>query len=158
MIGMLYERRHTRKISDYGGLARVTPLLATAFVITAFSSIGLPGLNGFVGEFLVLLGSFGRYPWLVGIAATVVIFSAAYLLWSTQRVFFNRLTNPLNEGIGDLNLRELAVVGPLIAAMIWVGLYPTPLLRRTEGAARHYVEMVQPALPPAALPDPGAQP
>ncbi len=66
MIGMLYERRHTRQIADYGGLARVTPLLATAFVITAFSSIGLPGLNGFVGEFLVLIGSFGRHPWLVG--------------------------------------------------------------------------------------------
>jgi NADH-quinone oxidoreductase subunit M len=158
MIGMLYERRHTRKIADYGGLARVTPLLATAFVITAFSSIGLPGLNGFIGEFLVLLGSFGRYPWLVGIAATVVVFSAAYMLWSTQRVFFNRLTNPLNEGIGDLSLRELAVIGPLIAAMIWVGLYPAPLLKRTEAAASNYLEMVQPALPKAALLDPAAIP
>ncbi|HEY4321226.1 MAG TPA: NADH-quinone oxidoreductase subunit M [Gemmatimonadales bacterium] len=155
MIGMLYERRHTRKISDYGGLARVTPMLATAFVITSFSSIGLPGLNGFVGEFLVLLGSFGRYPWLVAFAATVVIFSAAYMLWSTQRVFFNRLTNPLNEGIADLNLRELAVVVPLILAMIWIGLYPGPLLRRTEGAARSYIEAVQPALPPAVLATPG---
>ncbi len=76
------------------------------------------------------------------------------MLWSTQRVFFNRLTNPLNEGIGDLNLRELAVIGPLIAAMIWVGLYPGPLLRRTAVAAQTYVEMVQPALPQAALPDP----
>ncbi|MGH7523066.1 MAG: Fe-S-binding domain-containing protein, partial [Gemmatimonadales bacterium] len=91
-------------------------------------------------------------------AATVVVFSAAYLLWSTQRVFFNRLTNPANEGIGDLNLRELAVVVPLIATMIWVGLYPAPLLKRTEGAARHYVEMVQPALPPARMHEPGARP
>jgi NADH-quinone oxidoreductase subunit M len=80
------------------------------------------------------------------------------MLWSTQRVFFNRLTNPLNEGIGDLSLRELAVIGPLIAAMIWVGLYPAPLLKRTESAARSYVEMVEPALPKAALPDPGARP
>ncbi len=147
MIGFLYERRHTRKIADYGGLARVAPLLATAFVITAFSSIGLPGLNGFVGEFLVLLGSFGRYPWYVAAGTTVVVFSAAYLLWATQRVFFNRLTNPLNEGIGDLNRREIVVLAPLIAAMLWMGLYPKPILRRTEGAARHYVEMIQPYLP-----------
>jgi NADH-quinone oxidoreductase subunit M len=157
LIGMLYERRHTRKISDYGGLAKVTPMLATAFVITAFSSIGLPGLNGFVGEFLVLLGSFGRYPWLVAFAATVVVFSAAYMLWSTQRVFFNRMTNPLNEGISDLNLRELAVVVPLIIAMLWIGLYPGPLLKRTEGAARAYLQMVQPALPPSTLLPPGGR-
>jgi NADH-quinone oxidoreductase subunit M len=147
IIGMLYERRHTRNISDYGGIARVAPLMATAFVITAFASIGLPGLNGFVGEFLVLLGSFGRYPYLVVAATTVVVFSAAYLLWATQRVFFNRLTNPKNEGIGDLSKREIAVLAPLIAGMIWIGLYPGPILRRTEAAARRYVEMVQPHLP-----------
>ncbi len=148
IIGMMYERRHTRNISDYGGLARVAPMMATAFVITAFASIGLPGLNGFVGEFLVLLGSFGRYPWLVGIATTVVIFAAAYLLWATQRVFFNRLTNPANEAFPDLSRREIAVLAPLIASMIWIGLYPGPILRRTEGAVRRYVEMVQPHLPP----------
>ncbi len=150
MIGMLYERRHTRKIADFGGLARVAPMLATAFTITTFASIGLPGLNGFVGEFLVLIGSFSRYPWLVAIAATVVIFSACYMLWATQRVFFNRFTNPLNEAIGDLSLRELAVLVPLIVAMFWMGLYPGPILRRTESAARRYVEMVSPALPPIA--------
>jgi NADH-quinone oxidoreductase subunit M len=154
IIGMLYERRHTRQISDFGGLARVAPMMTLAFVITAFSSIGLPGLNGFVGEFLVLIGSFGRYPVLVGVATTVVVFSAAYMLWATQRVFFNRFTNPANEGIGDLNLREIAVLAPLIAAMFWIGLYPGPLLRRTEGAARRYVEMVTPHLPPATLPGP----
>lgn len=152
IIGMLYERRHTRKIADFGGLAKVAPLMAAAFTITSFSSIGLPGLNGFVGEFLVLIGSFGRYPWLVAGAATVVIFSAAYMLWATQRVFFNRFTNPLNEGIGDLNLREMAVMVPLILAMLWIGLYPRPLLRRTEAAARRYVDLIQPHLPPATLP------
>lgn len=151
IIGMLYERRHTRNIADFGGLARVAPLMSAAFVITAFSSIGLPGLNGFVGEFLVLLGAFGRYPWLVAFATTVVVFSAAYLLWATQRVFFNRFTNPLNEGIGDLNLREMAVLTPLIAGMIWIGLYPGPILRRTEGAARQYVEMIESYLPPTPL-------
>lgn len=147
IIGMLYERRHTRNIADFGGLARVAPMMATAFVITAFSSIGLPGLNGFIGEFLVLIGSFGRYPWLVVVASTVVVFSAAYLLWATQRVFFNRFTNPLNEGIGDLNLREIAVLAPLLLGMVWIGLYPGPILRRTETAARQYIEWVEPYLP-----------
>jgi NADH-quinone oxidoreductase subunit M len=148
MIGMLYERRHTRNIADFGGLARVAPMLATAFAITTFASIGLPGLNGFVGEFLVLIGSFGRYPWFVAVAATAVIFSACYMLWATQRVFFNRFTNPANEGLADLNVRELAVLVPLILGMFWMGLYPGPILRRTESAVRHYVEMVSPALPP----------
>lgn len=147
IIGMLYERRHTRNIADFGGLARVAPMMATAFVISAFSSIGLPGLNGFIGEFLVLIGSFGRYPWLVALATTVVVFSAAYLLWATQRVFFNRFTNPLNEGISDLNLREIAVLAPLLVGMVWIGLYPGPILRRTETAARQYIEWVEPYLP-----------
>jgi NADH-quinone oxidoreductase subunit M len=151
LVGMLYERRHTRMIADYGGLARVAPLLATAFTITAFSSIGLPGLNGFVGEFLVLLGSFGRFPLPTIIATTVVVFSAAYLLWAVQRVFFNPLSNPANQGVADLNRRELAVLVPMIAAMIWMGLYPEPLLRRTEAAARRYVEMVSPHLPAPTL-------
>jgi NADH-quinone oxidoreductase subunit M len=154
IIGMLYERRHTRMIADFGGLARVAPLMSLAFVVSAFSSIGLPGLNGFVGEFLVLIGSFGRYPVLVGVATTAVVFSAAYMLWSTQRVFFNRFTNPANEGIRDLNLREIAVLTPLLAAMVWIGLYPGPLLRRTESAVKRYVEMIQPSLPPSAPPGP----
>ncbi|HEX9054355.1 MAG TPA: NADH-quinone oxidoreductase subunit M [Gemmatimonadales bacterium] len=144
LVGMLYERRHTRLIADFGGVARVAPLLATAFSITAFASIGLPGLNGFVGEFLVLLGSFGRFPVPTLIATTVVIFAAAYLLWAVQRVFFNPLANPENEKIRDLGPRELAVVVPLVAGMLWMGLYPWPILRRTEAAARHYVELVHP--------------
>ncbi|HEX3926888.1 MAG TPA: NADH-quinone oxidoreductase subunit M [Gemmatimonadales bacterium] len=156
LIGMLYERRHTRQIADFGGLARVAPMLATAFLLASFSSIGLPGLNGFVGEFLVLLGSFGRYPWLVAIAATAVIFSAAYMLWAAQRVFFNRLTNPLNEAVKDLSLREVLVLGPLVVAMFWIGLYPAPFLRRTETAARHYLQMASPHLPPPTFPEPRA--
>jgi NADH-quinone oxidoreductase subunit M len=158
MIGMLYERRHTRDIAEYGGLARVTPMLAAAFVITTFASIGLPGLNGFVGEFLVLLGSFGRYPWLVAVAATVVIFAAGYMLWSTQRVFFNRLANPVNQGLRDLNLREALVIGPLLLAMLWLGLYPAPFLRRTEGAAQHFVTSVASSLPPPVMAEPAPPP
>lgn len=144
LVGMLYERRHTRMLHDFGGLARVTPVLATAFVITALASIGLPGLNGFVGEFLVLLGAFGRYPWAVGIATLAVVFSAGYMLWAVQRVFFNGLTHDENRTLPDATGRELAVLVPLIAAMIWMGLYPQPILRRTEAAARRYVELVEP--------------
>jgi NADH-quinone oxidoreductase subunit M len=144
LIGMLYERRHTRAIADYGGLAKVAPLLASAFTITAFASIGLPGLNGFVGEFLVLVGSFERFPVATTIAATVVIFAAAYLLLAVQRVFFNPLVHPENRSLKDVDARELAVLVPLVAAMIWMGVYPQPILRRTEAATRRYIEMVQP--------------
>ena len=152
LVGMLYERRHTRMIADFGGVARAAPLLATAFAITAFASIGLPGLNGFIGEFLVLLGSFGRFPIATLIATSVVIFAAAYLLWAVQRVFFNPVSNPANAEIRDLDSRELAVLVPLVAAMVWMGLYPNPLLRRTEAASRHYVELVRPHLEPSSAP------
>jgi NADH-quinone oxidoreductase subunit M len=157
LVGMLYERRHTRMIADFGGLARVAPLLAAAFTITAFASIGLPGLNGFVGEFLVLLGSFGRFPVATIIATTVVIFAAAYLLWAVQRVFFNPLSKPENERMPDLNLREVAVMIPLIAAMVWMGLYPQPILRRTEAAAERYVETIRPHLSPQELGAPASR-
>ncbi len=150
LVGMLYERRHTRLIADFGGLAKVAPLLATAFTITAFSSIGLPGLNGFIGEFLVLLGSFGRFPGATIVATSVVVFAAAYLLWAVQRVFFNPLVGPENEKVRDLNFREIAVIAPLIVAMVWMGLYPQPILRRTEAAAVRYVETVRPHVQPAA--------
>ena len=144
LIGMLYERRHTREIASYGGLARVIPVFSLILVITALASIGLPGLNGFVGEFLVLLGSFERHPWAVGIATTGVIFAAAYLLWALQRVIFNRLDQPANAGLKDLSVRELWVVLPLVAGMVWLGLYPRPVLDRMDAAARRYVQLVQP--------------
>ena len=102
LIGMLYERRHTRLIADYGGIARVVPVFSLILTVVALSSIGLPGLNGFVGEFLVLLGSFTAFPWATGIATTGVIFAAAYLLWALQRMIFNRLDDRENEHLTDL--------------------------------------------------------
>ena len=132
---------------DYGGLARVMPAFGLIFTITALASIGLPGLNGFVGEFLVLLGSFGRHPIATGIAATGVIFAAAYLLWALQRVLYGRLDNPDNRGLTDLTARELWVILPLVAGMVWLGLYPKPVLDRTEASARHYLELTRPGLP-----------
>jgi NADH-quinone oxidoreductase subunit M len=144
LIGMMYERRHTRLLDAYGGIARVVPVFGLILTVVAFSSIGLPGLNGFVGEFLVLLGRFTAYPWATGIATTGVIFAAAYLLWAIQRILFNRLDNPENERMTDLTLRELVVMLPLVVGIVWIGLYPAPVLRRMEPAAQHYVELTAP--------------
>jgi NADH-quinone oxidoreductase subunit M len=107
------------------------------------SSIGLPGTNGFVGEFLVLLGSFKPYPLLTVVATTGVIFAAAYLLWAIQRILFNPLDKRENVHIPDLNAREIAIAVPIVIAILWLGLYPAPVLRRMEPAAAKVVEQVQ---------------
>src|SRR4051812_46993414 len=124
LIGMIYERRHTRLIDAYGGIARAVPMFATLLTLVTFSSIAVPGTNGFVGEFLVLLGSFRTVPILAVIAATSVIIAAAYLLWAIQRILFNTLDRPENEHVSDLNGRELLLMTPLIAGIIWLGVYP----------------------------------
>jgi NADH-quinone oxidoreductase subunit M len=142
LIGMIYERRHTRLIEAYGGIARVVPMFAVVLTIVTFSSIGVPGTNGFVGEFLVLIGSFRTQPMLSLIATTAVIISAAYLLWAIQRILFNPLDKPENEHVPDLNRRELAIMIPLVAAIVWLGVYPAPVLRRMEGAATKFVNTV----------------
>ena len=142
LIGMIYERRHTRLIEAYGGIARVVPMFAAMLTIVTFSSIGVPGTNGFVGEFLVLIGSFRTEPVLTLIATTVVIISAGYLLWAIQRILFNPLDKPENEHIPDLNRRELAVLLPLVAAIVWLGVYPAPVLNRMQGAAQRFVSTV----------------
>ena len=143
LLGMLYERRHTRLIEDFGGLAGVAPWLATAFVITALTSIGLPGTSGFVGEFLALLGTFESRPWMAGVASLGVIFAAFYMLPMVQRIFFNRLDREENRAVKDLSRRELAILIPLIALMIWIGVQPTPLLRRMEPSIRAVIERVE---------------
>lgn len=143
LVGMIYERKHSRLIDAYGGIARVVPLFAAILTFVSLSSIGLPGTNGFVGEFLVLVGSFKTYPVLTIIAATGVIFAAAYLLWALQRILFNPLDKPENTHLPDLNKRELALLVPLIAAIIWLGVYPAPVLRRTQASAQLLVDRVQ---------------
>jgi NADH-quinone oxidoreductase subunit M len=150
LIGMLYERRHTRLIADYGGIARVVPLFSLVLTLVALSSIGLPGLNGFVGEFLVLLGSFAAYPWATGVATTGVIFAAAYLLWALQRLIFNRLDHAENQTLADLSPRELVVMVPLLVGILWLGLYPGPVLRRMEPASQRYLQLVGAAVPSMA--------
>ena len=150
LIGMLYERRHTRLIADYGGIARVVPVFSLVLTVVALSSIGLPGLNGFVGEFLVLLGSFSTYPWATGVATTGVIFAAAYLLWALQRLIFNRLDHAENQTLADLSPRELVVMVPLLVGILWLGLYPGPVLRRMEPASQRYLQLVGAASPAVA--------
>jgi len=152
LVGMLYERRHSRLIEAYGGLARVLPLFATVLTIVSLSSIGLPGTNGFVGEFLILIGAFRTYPVAATVATTGVIVAAMYLLWALQRVIYNKLDKPENEKLPDLSLRELVVLIPILAGIFWIGLYPKPILRRMEPAAQHLIDIVKPAAaPPAAL-------
>jgi NADH-quinone oxidoreductase subunit M len=142
LLGMLYERRHTRKIDEFGGIGRVAPLLATAFVITALTSIGLPGTSGFVGEFLALIGAFEDHPGAAIFATTGVVFAAYYMLPMVQTVFFNALKKPENRAVQDLSRREVIILAPMIALMILIGVHPTPLLRRTEPSAQMVIDRV----------------
>ena len=142
ILGMLYERRHTRLTGEYGGLARVAPMLALALVITALASIGLPGTSGFVGEFLALLGTFETHPVTAVIATSGVIFAAYYMLPMVQRVLFNELDREENRSIPDLSRREVFVLSPMIALMIVIGVAPTPILERIEPSVDALVEHV----------------
>jgi NADH-quinone oxidoreductase subunit M len=126
LVGIVYERRHTRMISEYGGLAKQMPVYAVFFLIIALSSMGLPLLNGFVGEFTILNGAYLRNPWWAFWALWGIVLGAAYLLWLYQRVFFGELSNPANEKLPDLNRREQWTLIPLIACAVWIGVYPQP--------------------------------
>jgi len=143
LAGMLYERRHSRLVDAFGGIAKVVPLLAAALTIVSLSSIGLPATNGFVGEFLVLLGAFRTYPRAAIVATTGVIVAAMYLLPALQRVIYNPLDKPENQQLADLTPREIAVLVPLLACIVWIGVYPAPILRRMEPAARQFVQSVR---------------
>src|SRR6266498_3748118 len=149
LVGMIYERRHSRLLEAYGGIARVVPMLAAVLTVVSLSSIGLPGTNGFVGEFLVLLGAFRTYPLAAGAAAIGVIVAAMYLLPALQRVIYNPLDKKENEKLLDLTPRELAVLVPLLVGILWIGLYPKPFLQRMEPSAQRFIEQVKPAAPAA---------
>ena len=127
LVGIVYERRHTRMIAEYGGLAGPMPVYATYFMIIALSSMGLPLLNGFIGEFTILQGAFARNFWWAFSAATGIVLGAAYLLWLYQRVFFGELTNPANRNLPDLSPREQLTLVPLVLTAFWIGLYPRPI-------------------------------
>jgi NADH-quinone oxidoreductase subunit M len=142
LVGALYDRRHTREIADFGGLQKVVPVFAGIFLFTALSSLGLPGLNGFVGEFLVLLGTFFEYRWWVIPAAFGIVLAAVYLLWAYQRVFHGPVTNEENRGVADLKWREIAMLAPLILLILGIGIYPKPFLERIEPAAERMVQLL----------------
>ena len=155
ICGILYERRHTRLIDQFGGLSSRMPLLAIFFLLATLSSIGLPGLNGFVGEFLILLGTYGSaHPGYVFFAATGVILSAVYMLWMFRRVMFGPLDNPQNQKLADLNIREVLVLLPITIMMFWMGLFPGMFLDRITPSVEKFIsrynsklELAQPALP-----------
>jgi len=158
IVGMLSDRRHTRLIAEFGGLKSVMPKLVAAFLIITLSSIGLPGLNGFVGEFLTILGGFKWRPELAAVATSGVILSAVYMLWMFQRVNYGEVTNPKNAALPDLSVREWATLGPAVAMAIVMGVFPTIFLAPTEPAVRAVVERfaggpdraAAPQTPPAA--------
>ena len=143
LVGMLYDRRHTRAIADFGGLASSVPILAGVFLFVALSSIGLPGLNGFVGEFLILLGTFASYRWWVIPAAFGIVLAAIYLLWAYQRVFHGPVTSDENRTMADLGLREAIMLAPILVLIIAIGVYPKPFLERIEPAAERIVTQLQ---------------
>jgi len=144
IVGMLSDRRHTRLISEFGGLKTVMPRLTAVMLIITLSSIGLPGMNGFIGEFLIMFGAFKWDPRFVVIAALGVILSAVYMLWMFQRVFYGKITIDHNLGLPDLSLREWVILGPLAAAAIYMGVFPNMFLKPMEPAVTRIVERVEP--------------
>ena len=143
LVGMIYERRHTRAISAFGGIARPMPVFALLFGIVAMSSIGLPGLNGFVGEFLILVGTFLASPWVGAAASFGVVLAAAYLLWAYRRVFFGPIEEPENRSLIDLSFREMFVVLAMLVPIVWIGVYPSPFLRRLDATVGELVHQME---------------
>jgi len=142
LVGWIYERRHTRAISELSGLQKVAPVMAGIFTVVMLSSIGLPGLNGFVGEFLVLIGSFGPHRWWAVVATFGVVLAAVYLLWVYQRVFHG-VPDGENEKMLDLNLREKLVMVPLLLLIVGMGVYPKPVLDRINPTVDQLLHRVQ---------------
>ena len=144
LVGNVYERRHTRLISEYGGLSKVMPTYAAIFLIMTMSSIGLPALNGFIGELLILQGVFVANKIWAAFAASGVVLGAAYMLWLYQRTMFGKIENPKNEHLADLNFREFATYAPLLILAVWIGLYPKPFIDRLQTSVDRVVLRINP--------------
>ena len=150
LVGMLYDRRHTRQISEFGGLRAAMPWFFAVFLLISLSSIAVPGTNGFVGEFLILLGAWSFSPALVVVATLGVILAAAYVLWMVKRVFYGELSNPKNHGLPDLSAREATVLLPLVVLAIVMGIASPLFTRRIEPAADALVRQVREATRPSS--------
>jgi NADH-quinone oxidoreductase subunit M len=144
LVGVVYERRHTREISEYGGLSKVMPVYAAIFLLMTMSSIGLPTLNGFIGELLILQGIFAVSLTWAAVAASGIVLGAAYMLWLYQRTMFGKVENPKNMSLKDMGFREFALFVPLIILAVWIGLYPTPFLTRLDTSVAKVVARVSP--------------
>jgi NADH-quinone oxidoreductase subunit M len=149
LVGVIYERRHTRELAEFGGLWKVMPLYGALMLIVALSSMGLPGLNGFVGEFTILLGAFGSEAlgsiWYAALSAAGVILAAIYMLWMFQKMFLGEVTNEKNRSLKDLNRREIAILIPLLILIFWIGLYPQPFFNLMAPSVNHLVAALQSA-------------
>lgn len=147
IVGMIYDRAHTRMISDFGGIAKVMPVFAVMFMIATLASIGLPGLNGFVGEFLILNGSFISTLYankvFAVLAALGVILAAVYMLWMYQRVMFGPVTNKVNEKLQDINAREIGLLIPLVIFMVWIGVRPLDFTKYSEEWVENFVTVTE---------------
>ena len=141
IVGMIYERRHTRLIKDFGGLASQIPVFSAFFMIVVLSSLGLPGTNGFVGEFLILLGTFLRNKVFAIFGAVGIILTAVYLLWMYQRVIFGKLKDEKNKLLKDLNLREVTILVPIVVLILWIGVYPLTFMKKTEKSVEYLLEV-----------------
>jgi NADH-quinone oxidoreductase subunit M len=144
LVGIVYERRHTREISEYGGLSKVMPVYAAIFLVMTMSSIGLPTLNGFIGEILILQGVFVANKVWAAFAASGVVLGAAYMLFLYQRTMFGKVENPKNERLLDISQREFATFAPLLVLAVWMGIYPAPFLRRLETSVQQIIMRVSP--------------
>ena len=154
LVGMLYDRRHTKQITDFGGLQKVVPLFAGMFLFMAFASIGLPGLNGFVGEFMILVGSYVTLPGFAVAAAVGVILAAIYMLWAYERVFTGEVTHQENREIPDLSIREVAILAPLVALIVVLGVYPKVALDRIAPSTEAVLDRIE-AVTDYEAPEPG---
>ena len=143
IVGMIYERRHARMIDDFGGLWKQLPVFSSFFLVVTLSSIGLPGLNGFVGEFLILLGAFEVSPLWAAAAASGVVLGAIYMLWMFRRVVFGPLDRPENQRLQDLNSREIFMLAPIVGLIFFMGIYPQPFLSRMKSSVRLVIQRVE---------------
>jgi NADH-quinone oxidoreductase subunit M len=151
LVGMIYERTHTRRLDRFGGLAAVMPVYAFFFVFTVLSSAGLPGLNGFVGEYLILAGTFAASPFWAAVGVTGVVLGAIYLLTATRRVLFGPQVHVENETLADLTPREIGVMVPLVALALWIGVQPNVFLDKTAGALERIESRVERARSEATI-------